>query len=250
MQLQWHNIYCCDCLLTIMEENAKFLAGHSDREKGAYLGAIASIATADREASQEELEYLAALCDAAELSEPQKNAVMRAANELSGKELTQCLDILKSSDLRFSLVTDLIAFAKSDNVYDEEEEESIHKISEYLGVNEHQFSLLDEFADKAKEKELPVPEEEQPGFLSSLGLKDKLQNEGIGGSSLLKSLIGVAGPLIVGGLLSRGLGRRTTGGGMFGNGGLGSLVGMLSGGRGLGTTGGMLGRVLGRGGHF
>ena len=233
-----------------MEENAKFLAGHSDREKGAYLGAIASIATADREASQEELDYLAALCDAAELSDLQKNAVMRAANELSGKELIQCLDILKSSDLRFSLVTDLIAFAKSDNVYDEEEEESIHKISEYLGVNEHQFSLLDEFADKAKEKKLPVQEEEQGGFLTSLGLKDKLQNEGIGGSSLLKSLIGVAGPLIVGGMLARGLGRRTTGEGMPGSGGLGSLIGMLSGGRGLGTTSGMLGRVLGRGGHF
>ena len=34
------------------------LSGYSDMEKGAYLGAIASISTADRSASEEELEYI------------------------------------------------------------------------------------------------------------------------------------------------------------------------------------------------
>jgi uncharacterized tellurite resistance protein B-like protein len=235
-------------------ENKKLLEGYSNREKGAYLGAIASIATADREASQEELDYISMLCDAAELSETQKASVIRAANELSGKELTQCLDILKTSELRYSLITDLMAFAKADNEYSEEEEENIQKIAEYVGVNQHQFSLLDQFAEKAATTDVPVQEEEQPGFLSSLGLKDKLQNAGISGSSLLNGLIGIAGPMILSGMLSGGLGgRRTAGGlgrGMFGGGGLGSLVGMLSGGRGFGNTGGMLGRVLGRGGHF
>ena len=56
-----------------MEETPKILEGHTDREKGAYLGAIASIATADREASPEELEHMAQLCDAADLSEVQNS---------------------------------------------------------------------------------------------------------------------------------------------------------------------------------
>jgi hypothetical protein len=55
-----------------MENNEPLLAGHTDQEKGAYLGAIASIATADRQASQEELDSLAELCDAARLNDQQK----------------------------------------------------------------------------------------------------------------------------------------------------------------------------------
>jgi uncharacterized tellurite resistance protein B-like protein len=239
-----------------MEDNSRILEGHSDREKGAYLGAIASIATADREASQEELDHIAQLCDAADLSDTQKQSVIRAATEMSGEELTRCLDILKGSELRYSLVTDLMAFAKADNDYSEEEQENIHKIAEYLGVNQQQFSLLDQFAEKAATNASPE-EVTQPGFLSSLGLKDKMENAGISGNGLLKGLLGIAGPMILSGMLSRGLGGRRTGGmgggmlgggSMLGGGGLGSLIGMLSGGRGMGSTGGLLGRVLGRGG--
>src|SRR5215213_8082225 len=100
-----------------MEQPEKLLKDHSDVEKGSYLGAIASIATADRTASEEELEYIRALADSAELSDEQKEAVERAATELSGEELQTCLDNLKNSDLRFSLVTDLISFAESDQNY-------------------------------------------------------------------------------------------------------------------------------------
>ncbi|SRR5829696_5953389 len=239
-----------------MEENRKILEGHSDLEKGAYLGAIASIATADREASEEELEYISELCDAADLSPQQKQMVIRAATELKGEELNKCLDVLKNSELKYSLVTDLIAFAKADENYSEEEQENVQSIAEYLGLNQTQFSLLDQFAEKATASTAPPEQVAQPSFLSSLGLKDKMQNAGIGGSSLLKGLLGIAAPMILSGMMSRGLGRGTSfgggmfgGGGMSGGGGLGSLIGMLSGGRGMGSTGGLFGRILG-GGRF
>ena len=53
---------------SIMSNDNKILEGHSELEKGAYLGALASIASADRSASSEELEYLSDLSDAADLS--------------------------------------------------------------------------------------------------------------------------------------------------------------------------------------
>lgn len=56
-----------------MENSQGILQGSSEMEKGAYLGAIASIATADRHASSEEVEYLSALADSAGLSAEQKN---------------------------------------------------------------------------------------------------------------------------------------------------------------------------------
>ena len=242
-----------------MENREQILQGYSDLEKGAYLGAIASIATADREASEEELEHISELCDAASLSPQQKDYVLRAATELSGEELNQCLDVLKNSELRYSLVTDLIAFAKADADYSEEEQQSVHKISQYLGLSDKQFSLLDQFADKAATSEVPQEEIASPSFLSSTGLKDKMQSAGINTGSLLKGLLGIAAPMIIGGMLSRGMRGRSgglggmlgggLGGGMMGGGmmggGLGSLIGMLSGGRGMGSTGGLLGRMLG-----
>ena len=235
-------------------ENTHVLEGYSDQEKGAYLGAVASIATADRHASEEELQYITALCDAADISETQKEAVIRAANELSGDELTKCLDILKSSDLKYSLVTDIIAFAKADNNYSGEEQKRVEEISQYLGVNQNQFSLLNEFTDKAAVQNVPAEEKAKPSFLSSLGLNDKLKSAGINSSSLMKGLLAIGGPLVLGSILSgamRRRGRMGTGGmfgnlgGLMGGAGLGSIIGMLSGGRGFRNTGGLLGRIFG-----
>ena len=234
-----------------MTENNKILQGHSDPEKGAYLGAIASIATADRQASEEEMEYIAELCESADLSPEQTEAVMRAATELSSDELTRCLDILKRSDLRFSLVADLMAFAKSDENYNEAEQENVRKIAAYIGVNEQQFSLLDQFAEKTKTVELPSGENNHQHFLSSLGMKEKLRGAGIDGNGLLKGLIGFAAPMILSGLLSNRSSRGrssafngNSGRGGFGGGGLSSIIGMLNGGRGFGSTGGLLGKIL------
>ena len=235
-------------------ESTNILEGYNDQEKGAYLGAMASMATADRQASEDELQYIAALCDAADISDTQKEAVIRAANEISGEELKKCLDILKGSELKYSLVTDLIAFAKSDNNYGEEEQQKIKEISSYLGVDQNQFSLLKEFTEKAATKEVPQEEKTNPSFLSSLGLTEKMRNAGINPNGLLKGLLGFAGPMILGSIVSGALRRRgRSSSGMFGNmgglmagGGLGSLIGMLSGGRGFSNTGGLLGRILGK----
>lgn len=227
----------------------KLLKDYSDLEKGAYLGAISSIATADHAASEEELEYIMALADSADLSEEQKLAVRRSATELTGQELKRCLDILKDSDLKYSLVTDIISFAESDKKYSEEEKANVEKISQYLGINQQQFNLLDQFVKKTAEVN-PEPEEvTKPNFLSKLGLDQKFQKSGINMSSLTKGLLGIAGPLILANLI-RGRQNRGTGSSLNpfstgGGGGLGSIISMLSGGRGFSRTGNMFNRVFG-----
>jgi len=233
-----------------MEERETILEGYSDLEKGAYLGAIASIATADREASSEELEYIGNLCDAAKLSTQQKQVVLEASTELKGEELNRCLDVLKKSELKYSLVADLMAFAKSDDNYSEEEQQYIAKISQYLGLDQKQFSLLDQFAEESTTQTEPTT---QQGILGG-GLGSKLQSAGINTSSLFKGLISIAAPMLIGGMLSRGLGRRGGFGGGLGNvfgggmgGGLSSIIGMLNGGGGMRSTAGLFGRMFGSG---
>ena len=255
-----------------MGQDQKILEGYPDLEKGAYLGAIASIATADRQATEQEVEFISILCESADLSEQQTSMIHRAARELEGEELKKCLDILKNSELRFSLVTDMISLAESDQGYTEEEKQAIEKIATYLDVNKQQFSLLDQFSQKAKEENTDPAELSDPSFLQSTGLGDKMQKAGINPGGLLKGLLGVMGPIILGRMLSGGRGGGLLGGlgggllgglgGMFGGGGglgnarnmggpggfgggLGSLTGMLGGGGGLRRPGGMLGGLFG-----
>lgn len=260
-----------------MENTETILQGSSDIEKGAYLGAIASIATADRHATDEELDYISKLADAASLSNEQKEAVIKAAKEITDEDTKKCLDVLKTSDLKYSLVTDLIAFAKSDNNYSDEEQKTIQKMADYLGVNKEQFSLLDHFTDKAITASATnttggstsastvntlgsMPAATGTDFLSSLGLKDKLQSLGINGSGLLKGLLGIAAPMLLTKIITGGTNRSQGGmfggrGGMFGRGGglfggLGSVFSMLNGsGGGYRRSGGLLSRIF-RGGGF
>ncbi len=220
-------------------------------EKGAYLGAIASIATADKSATEEELEYIEALCASANLSEDQEEVVKRAATEMTGEDLNHCLDVLKTSDLRYSLISDLIAFSESDQNYSAEEKQSVQKIATYLGVNQEQFSLLNQFTTKAVEEAPAQAEQLESGtttpqnFLGGLGFGDKLKDAGINSSALLKGGLAILGPIILAQMFRGG---RRRGGGMFGgsSGGGGGLLGGLLG----GGLGGMLGgnKTSGRGG--
>jgi len=238
-----------------MEQTEKLLKDYSGVEKGAYLGAIASIATADKQASPEELEHLSELCEAAELTADQRDLVMHAATSISEEDLRKCLDVLKGSDLRFSLITDMIAFAESDNNYTPEEKANVEKVAAYLNINQQQFALLDQFVKKTSTTDVSPEQVKEPGFLDQLGLGDKMRGAGINTNSLLRTVIGVAGPLLLASMFRRrsggasrsgGLGGLAGGlGGMLGGGGIGSVIGMLNGGRGLGSTGGLLGRMLG-----
>ena len=262
-----------------MEDQKTILNGYSDLEKGAYLGAIASLATADRIASEEELEFIEALIESAEITHEQAALIRHAATtEIADDDLQKFLDVLKTSELRFSLVSDVMAFAQSDNNYSEEEEHKVEEIARYLGVNQQQLSVLDQFTKKAVKEAPQEAESLKDGnntpnsFLDSLGFGDKLKSAGINPGNLFKGALGIIGPILLAKMLS---GRRSAGGGgllgglmgggggllgglMGGGGGLGGMMGgnrgrgggllggLLGGGRGFGGAGGLLGRIFGR----
>ncbi|MET0244745.1 MAG: TerB family tellurite resistance protein [Flavitalea sp.] len=251
--------------------SVQILEGYSTEEKTAYITAIASIATADSSASDLEAEYLANLGEAAGLEEPEQQKIIAAAQDTTGEGLKSSLDSLKASELRFSLIADLIAFAKSDNNFVEAEKEHIAAIANYLGVNDQQLEALNEYVQEAATQ--PA---ETLGFsgaqatgdasgaasmLGGLGIGNKLQSSGINIGSLTKGLISFIGPMILGNMLNKGLQGKsgaTAGGGglsdLLGSGGLGGLLGGSgkSGGGGLGDLlggkGGGLGDLLGGGG--
>jgi uncharacterized tellurite resistance protein B-like protein len=235
-----------------MEEiqSTTILTGYSDEEKAAYLGAIASLATADRLASQEELDHLENLTQHAGLSVQQRDAVLRAAKGLSGDELTGFLRVLRNSDLRFSLVTDLITFAEIDNDFSREEKENVKRIADHLGVSQTQLSLLDQYVQRVSQSNTTPEEMTRPGFLDSLGFTDLFSKAGINPGRSGRGVLGMLGPMLLGGMLGRGLRGAGLARGFGSNmnsrgfGGLGSIFSALNGTRGTFGMGGLLGRLL------
>ncbi len=236
--------------------DTQLLQNYSEEEKTAYLSAIASLATADRQASGAESQFLQALAQQAGLSGGATQQVLAAAQDANNQSIQQHLDVLKGSDLRFSLVTDLISFARADGAYANDEEAMINKMSQYLGINAEQKQTLETVVDQAANVPHDPQDPAKTGFLSGLG--DKLSSVGIPKGALMAGLLGVVAPMVIsrvmgggsqsqngdgnggGGLLSSVLGGNTMGG-MLGGAAHSGLGGMLGGLLGSGMLGGLLG---------
>lgn len=235
------------------------LSSYPEQEKTAYLAALAALATSDREANDEELEHLRQISNEAGLSPQNEEEIIEAAKDVSGRHLKDSLDLLKESDLRYGLITDLISIAQADDSYTTQEKDNIEKVSRYLNINNNQFSILDQFVKKAVEEERTPEEYKKPNFLSSTGMQEKFSNAGFDMQSIGRGIFGFLGPMLLGGLASRSLGRRGSnpfpnrGGGLGGilganptgmSRGLGSLLSGLSRSRNNGSMGELLGRLL------
>jgi uncharacterized tellurite resistance protein B-like protein len=246
-----------------METTDKLLKDYTVDERTAYLKAITALATADRSATEDEQYVLEAIAESAELPPDETASIIStAATPATEAELRQSLDALKNSELRFSLLTDLMAFAESDQDYTAEEKQHIESVAKYLNVDQQQYATINQFVNKAASTEVtPEAVTEPQGFLESLGMQNQFKNAGMNFGNISKGLLGMLLPLIMGRMMGSGrsggglgglLGGLLGGGGggMFGGrsggGGLGSLISMLNGGRGMGNIGGMLGKMFGR----
>ena len=219
--------------------DTQLLQNYSEPEKTAYLSAIASLATADRQASGAETQFLQALAQQAGLSGGATQQVLAASQDASNQSIQQHLDVLKNSDLRFSLITDLISFARADGAYANDEEAMIGKMSQYLGINAEQKHTLETVVDQAATVPHDPQDPAKSGFLGGLG--DKLSSVGIPKGALMAGLLGVVAPMVISRVL--GGGQSQSQGGSQGGGTLGGLLG----GAAHSGLGGMLGGLLGGG---
>ncbi len=216
------------------------LQSFSEPEKTAYLATIAALASADRQASPQEAEFLQQLTEQAQLSPQAAQQVLAAANDASNQSIAQHLDVLKTSDLKYSLVTDILSFAKADGKYSPEEEQMLTKMAAYLGVNPQQVQALDQVVEQTAQQTAQHPDAPANSLLGGSGISDMLAKAGIPGGALMKGLLGILAPILISKVLS---GRSGNTGGMMGGMSGGGMGGGL-----LGTLGGLLGGGLLSGG--
>ncbi|PRY04967.1 tellurite resistance protein TerB [Pontibacter ummariensis] len=229
-------------------EQTTLLKDYPLEEKGAYFGALASLASADGKTTEEELEFLALMGEAADLPENVQQEVEMIAKNPSQINVQQCLDVLKRSQLRFSFVTDIISFAKADGHYAQEEQKEIQQMADYLGVNQKQYSILEQYVNKADEAQQQGEDPTSQSFLNKNGFGDMFKNAGIS-PQMVQGVLGVVAPLVIAKLLRGGRRRRYRGG--IGGGLLGGLLGggMYRSGGGLGSIISILGGLNGRKGY-
>ncbi|PVY42984.1 TerB family tellurite resistance protein [Pontibacter virosus] len=215
------------------QEQTTLLKDYTMEEKGAYLAALASIASADGNASEEELEFLRVLSEAAEMPENIEEEVLSIARNPSQISLQRVLDVLKKSQLRFSFITDIISFAKADGEYSQEEQKRIQEMANYLGVDQQQYSLLEQFVDKADEAQKQGEDPSSQAFMNKNGFGDMFKNVGIS-PQMVQGILGIAAPIVLARMMSGGRRRGGMMGGMGGMGGglLGGLLGGMMTGRG------------------
>ncbi|RSK48110.1 TerB family tellurite resistance protein [Hymenobacter rigui] len=221
--------------------DTQLLQNYSDQEKAAYLSVIASLASADREASAAEIEFLQQLAHQAGLSGGATQQVLASAKDATNESIKSNLDALRGSDLRFSLVTDLISFARADGSYANDEEAMVNKIAAYLNITPQQTQALNQVVDQAAQVPHDASDPAKQGFFS--GITDKLDSVGIPKGALMAGLLGVVAPMVI----SKVMGGRSQssgiGGGMMGGGTMGGLLG----GAAQSGMGGLLGGLLGGG---
>ncbi|MGI4739016.1 MAG: TerB family tellurite resistance protein [Janthinobacterium lividum] len=222
----------------------QLLQNYSEAEKTAYLSAIAALATADRQATAPEAEFLQRLAQQAGLSDGATRQVLTAADAADNSTVQQSLDQLKGSDLRYSLITDLISFARADGTYSPGEEEMVGKMASYLGVNPEQKQALETVVDQAAQVQHSPEDPGKQSFLGGLG--DKLSSVGIPKGALMTGLLGVVAPMVISRVLGGG---SNSGQPQSHSGSLGGLLGGAMGslGGGGGSLGGLLGGLLGGG---
>ncbi|MFC6996705.1 tellurite resistance TerB family protein [Rufibacter roseus] len=234
-----------------MAEETTLLKDYTNEEKGAYLGALATIASADGHVSDEELQFLQLMAEASELPENVHHEIVSIARNPSQISLQRCLDVLKGSNLRFSFITDIISFAKADGEYSPEEQKSIAEMGQYLGIDQKQFSILDQFVDKANEAQKQGEDPTSKSFMDKSGFGSMFQNAGIS-PGMVTGMLGVLAPIVIGGMMSRRRGYGYGGGRMGGLGSMASILGGLGGRSRYGSMrsgglGGLLGGILGGG---
>ena len=89
------------------------LLQYSEQERLALISCIASIATLDKVANEEEIDFILALVEAADLDAMKMKSVMDAANDPQNKMLKNTVEIIaKSEDSRYFFTNEILPFIK------------------------------------------------------------------------------------------------------------------------------------------
>jgi hypothetical protein len=88
------------------------LLQYSEHERLALISCIASIATLDKVANEEEIDFILALVEAANLDAVKTKSVVEAARDPQNSALNNTIDIIANNDSRYFFANEILPFIK------------------------------------------------------------------------------------------------------------------------------------------
>lgn len=134
--------------------------GEAVEARVAYAKAVAALAQADGEVSVEELSDLKKLCTDMDLDDAQTAAVLDFANEPDSRAVRDTLRALRLSNLRFTLVTDMVVLGLADGTYSLDERKQVRSVAGVMGIDEDQVVGIEQYvlgkahADRDKQRRM------------------------------------------------------------------------------------------------
>lgn len=191
-----------------MKKGKHPLSSYPEKDKTAFLSVIAVIASADNEVSDSEISNLRSVCKELELSPEGIGKVIEAAENPDSVPVKSYIEKLGTSDLRFTLITDMLHLAYADSTFSETEKTKIHTIAQTMGVGADQVNAMERYVKtvrKAMKNEKGTKDEwknlgaEVAGGLASAGVP-------IVAVAASGSVVGLSAAGVTSGLAALGLG--------------------------------------------
>lgn len=128
-----------------MKSSIHPLAGYPEDQKIDYLSIVASIATADGDVTEDEISQLRTFCSAVEIGGVGIGLIISTMEAPSIFDVRTALARLSQTELRFTLVTDMLFMAYADGIYSPEEEREIHDIARRLHISDTQLLSMNDY---------------------------------------------------------------------------------------------------------
>ena len=111
-----------------------------------YLTVLAAVVGVDSNVAGKELGVLAQFCDDLDLAPDEKQSILAFTRSVDPAAVLAACERLKESELRFTVVSDLLFIAYTDDRYAPSEREVIEGIARMMGVSWRQLDAMEQYA--------------------------------------------------------------------------------------------------------
>ena len=151
------------------------LAKYSENEQIAYLSILSAICYVDKKFTNEEKQQLDELLEYLQISDAGRARIHSAIFDLQHEDKLVHLEIIQSlgsTELKYTLISDLYLFALSDTEFTDEENQYILEIGEILGITQEQTEAIRSVQENLdKIKDIPPNSEKAKQLLKDSAAK-------------------------------------------------------------------------------
>ncbi len=121
------------------------LLDYPEHEKIDYLSLVASIAAADGKVTDDEITQIREFCSQIGIGELGIGMIIAAIEDPSIIDVPNVLARLATTDLKFTLLTDMLFMACADGKFSPDERQEINKIAAELNISQKQITALNQY---------------------------------------------------------------------------------------------------------